>query len=62
MLALKGQILSFIKSRKETRTKDIIIKFGNGGQVWTSLNQLEADGLVKKPRVGYWKSLNKIKA
>lgn len=60
MLALKGQILQFISHRKETRTKDITTEFGNTGQVWTSLNQLEADGLVKKPKRGYWKSLNKI--
>jgi len=56
MFSKKGEILIFIKENPNCRTKDIRVKFGNGGYIWTSCDQLVADGLVEKPSVGVWKA------
>ena len=52
-LTIKSQLLDYLKIQRTT--KDIKIKFGNGGHIWTSLAQLENDGLIKKPKIGIWK-------
>lgn len=53
-LTKKGIILQYIKSEGPVRTKEIAIKFGNGGQIWNILNQLEADKEISRPKRGYW--------
>lgn len=60
MLSRKGEILLFIKENQPCRTKDIAMEFGNGGHIWNTLNQLHRDGVVTKPKTGYWKALKVI--
>lgn len=56
----KGLLLDFISEKVRT-TKDIRIKFGDSGSTWTSLAQLEYDGLIKRPKKGIWESTKKHK-
>ena len=53
MYSKKGEILLFIKEKPRT-TKEIGVKFGNGGLTWVNLNQLINDNIIFKPRVGHW--------
>ena len=59
MYSKKGEILLFIKEKPRT-TKEIRVKFGNSGCIWTSLDQLEADGIISKPKIGHWECINSI--
>lgn len=53
----KEELLAYIKGMERCRTKDIRVKFGNGGHIWTTLDQLEYDGYVSKPEKGIWKAV-----
>ena len=53
MLNKKGEILLFIKQKPRT-TKEISVKFGNGGLTWVNLDQLIQDKIIFKPRLGHW--------
>lgn len=57
LLTKKGEILQYIKKNAPVRTKQISIKFGNGGYIWNLIAQLEFDKEISRPKRGYWKCI-----